>query len=129
MNKQVTKGKPQHELEEKVGTAVQQFLSQQIGENITFVNTQIIDQMVVVRLKGGLCAAEKMLSRNHEGKKLLTELKSRLMTEVKTVLEQIVRNTAEIEITGSYASYDPDREEHIILFACDDTAKMPPENM
>ena len=87
----MTKG----EMEALISKEMIKFQREQLGRGAESAKTYIIDDMVVIRLKGVLTAAEKQLARQEKGKCLVKEIRYQLEEIIRPELEQLIE-----EITG-----------------------------
>ena len=108
--------KVRQEIEAAVSKAMQKFMTHQMGEHPEQVTTQIAGEMIIVRSKGVLPSSERHMTQSHEGKKLICELKTKLMEAVRPVLELLVREIANVGIIAMHSSFDADSNERIEVF-------------
>ena len=87
----MTKG----EIEAKISESMIKFQREQLGRGAESAKTYIIDDMIIVRLKGVLTPAEKQLSRKDKGRALVKEIRYQLEEIIRPELENIIA-----EITG-----------------------------
>jgi uncharacterized protein YbcI len=72
------------------------FQQEQLGRGAEEVKTYIVKDMVIVRLKNVLTAAEEQLALTEHGKSLIKELRYELETLIRPKLERLV-----IDLTGA----------------------------
>jgi len=87
----VTKG----EMEALISSKMIQFQREQLGRGAESAKTYIIDDMIVIRLKGVLTKAEKQLAQEEKGKPLVKEMRYRLEEIIRPELETLIT-----DITG-----------------------------
>lgn len=112
MIKNMTRSKKETEL--VIGQVVAKFFEDQIGEKSEGVITQIVEDTIIVRLKGVLPPMERHLARDKDGGgRLIEELKVQLLEKAKPLLEAVVRNLTGVEVVGTFSSFNIETEEHI----------------
>jgi uncharacterized protein YbcI len=87
------------EIESAVCTAVARFEQEYMGRGPKDINTHLIGDMLIVRLKGVLTGAEQHLVRTvpvEKGRDLLKQVRTQLIETARPSLEAIV-----LEITGT----------------------------
>lgn len=71
------------------------FQREQLGRGAESAKTYIMDDMILIRLKGVLTAAEKQLASQEKGKALIKEMRYQLEEIIRPKLETMIE-----EITG-----------------------------
>ena len=92
------------------------FLKEQMGEQAEAVITQVVGDTIIVRFKGVLPPAERHLAKNQEGKKLIREMKEKLIERAKPLLEVMIQNLTEAEVVDIHSSFDVETGERIEIF-------------
>jgi uncharacterized protein YbcI len=82
-------------LEALISNKMISFQREQLGRGAESAKTYIIDDMIIVRLKGVLTAAEKQLAQQEKGKALVKEMRYQLEEIIRPKLEALI-----IDITG-----------------------------
>ncbi len=82
-------------LEAEISNNMITFQREQLGRGAESAKTYIIDDMIIVRLKGVLTSAESQLAKTEEGKALVKEMRFRLEEIIRPKLEALIE-----EITG-----------------------------
>ena len=72
-------GKSKQEIENEISQMMTKFLKEQMGEEAETVITQVVGDTIIVRFKGVLPPAERHLAKNQEGKRLMREMKEKLI--------------------------------------------------
>lgn len=83
------------EMESMISEAMIKFQKEQLGRGAESAKTYIIDDMIVVRLKGVLTPAERQLACQEKGKSLIKEMRYQLEEIIRPKLETLIT-----EITG-----------------------------
>lgn len=87
--------KTKGQLEAEISVAVTQFEKEHLGRGPKEAKTFIIQDMILIRLKGVLTPAEEKLAREKGGAQLIKEMRLRLIESSRPLLEAILE-----EITG-----------------------------
>lgn len=85
----MTKG----EMEALISSRMIKFQRDQLGRGAESAKTYIIDDMIVIRLKGVLTAAEKQLAQKEKGKSLIKEMRYQLEEIIRPQLEVLIEST------------------------------------
>ncbi|MBN2222039.1 MAG: DUF2294 domain-containing protein [Vallitaleaceae bacterium] len=84
------------QMEALISNSMISFQREQLGRGAESAKTYIIDDMIVIRLKGVLTSAEKQLAQKEKGKALVKEMRYQLEEIIRPKLEQLIE-----EITGA----------------------------
>jgi uncharacterized protein YbcI len=84
----MTKG----EMEALISSSMIKFQRDQLGRGAESAKTYIIDDMIVIRLKGVLTSAEKQLAQKEKGKSLVKEIRYQLEEIIRPDLEELIEN-------------------------------------
>ena len=110
------KSKSKQEIEYAVSEAMIKFLKEQMGEQAEAVVVQVVGDAIIVRFKGIMPPAERLLVKNQEGIKLIKELKEKLIERAKPPLEAMIKNLIDAEVVDIHSSFDPASGERIEIF-------------
>lgn len=108
--------KTKQEIESAVNEAMTKFLKEQMGEQAEVTVVQIAGDSIIVRFKGVLPPAERLLVKNQEGMQLIKELKAKLIERAKPLLESMIKNLIDAEVVDIHSSFDPATGERIEIF-------------
>jgi len=108
--------KSKQQIESAVSEAMSKFLKEQMGEQAEAVISQVVGDTIIVRFKGVLPPAERQLTKNQEGVKLIKELKGKLIERAKPLLETLIRNLTGAEVIDIHSSLDAGTGERIEIF-------------
>jgi uncharacterized protein YbcI len=92
MRQKLSKG----QLEARLGEAISKFEKEYLGRGPAETKAYIVDDMVLVRLKGVLTPAEVHLAKSPDGADLIKRTRLKLVDGAREILEKIV-----FELTGS----------------------------
>ena len=110
-SKAVTKG----ELEAEFTKAIVKFEKDYLGRGPLDARTYLINDMVLVRLRGVLTPAEEKLSENKEGKTLVKDARRQLFETSRPILEGFVKDILETELVDIFSDISTDSGERIIV--------------
>ncbi len=74
------------------------FQREQLGRGAESAKTYIIDDMIIVRLKGVLTAAEKQLAQQEKGKALVKEMRYQLEEIIRPKLERLIEEIVGMKV-------------------------------
>ncbi len=108
--------KLKQEVEFEISQAMAKFFKEHLGEETEAAIVQIAGDAIIIRFKGVLPPAERLLVKNQEGMKLIKELKEKLIERAKPLLEVIIKNLINAEVVDIHSSFDPGTGERIEIF-------------
>ena len=88
--------KTKGELEAEISEAIIKFEKEYMGRGPDETKTHIVDDMILVRLKGVLTPAEKQLAKTEDeskGRSLIKQVRVELLEKGRMLLETIIRDT------------------------------------
>ncbi|MFH1386375.1 MAG: DUF2294 domain-containing protein [bacterium] len=112
MNKK-TKG----QTEDEISKAFIKFEQEYMGRGPKEVRAFLIQDMVLVRLKGVLTLAEQQLAKSQEGKLLIKQVRIRLLEDAKVLLEQIIADITGAKVISLHTDISTSVGERVIIFA------------
>lgn len=104
------------ELEDKISNAMVKFHKEQFGRGAESARTYIIDDMVLVRLRGVLTPAEKQLAHNQEGQKLIKEFRYHIEEICRPQLEQLIQDITGATVVSLHCDISTKTGERIDVF-------------
>jgi uncharacterized protein YbcI len=105
------------EVEAEISEAMVKFEVEYMGRGPKEVRSFIIEDMVLVRLKGVLTQAEQQLAKSSEGVDLIKMLRTTLIKNARPVLFQVIGDICGIQPISLYTDISAARSERIIVFA------------
>ena len=94
-----------------------QFEIDYMGRGPKETRTYIVEDMVVVRLKGVLTPAEQQLTKTAEGAELIKKMRSTLIEKAKPLLYRVIGDIISVKIVDLYTDISIVSGERIIVFA------------
>jgi uncharacterized protein YbcI len=107
------------EQEAEISQAVTRFEKEFMGRGPLETKTYIIDDLVVVRLKGVLTQSEmKLAESDHQrGRYLLKQVRQQLIDHGRPMLEAVVRDILGVEVRSLHTDISTKTGERIIVFS------------
>ena len=112
MSLRQTKG----QMEAQIATAITQFEREHIGRGPTEVRTWIIQDLVLVRLKGVLTPAEEKLARDPEGHRLVKDVRRQLLEGSRSILDELILDLTGVQVISLHSDICIETGERIIVF-------------
>ncbi len=112
----MTKEKSKGMIEAEICEAVIRFEKEYMGRGPSDARAYIIDDMILVRLKGVLTKGEEQLSRNDQGFLLVKELRTKLLENARPLLEAIVYDVTGLKVRSLHTDISTATGERVILF-------------
>ncbi|NIW48374.1 MAG: DUF2294 family protein [Gammaproteobacteria bacterium] len=107
----MTKG----ELEARFTKEIVKFEKEYLGRGPLDARTYLINDMVVVRLRGVLTPAEEKLAENKEGRVLVKDARRQLFETSRSILEGFVMEILDTELVDLYSDISTESGERMIV--------------
>ncbi|WP_434797704.1 DUF2294 domain-containing protein [Terrisporobacter vanillatitrophus] len=111
----MTKG----QVESKISEVISKFEIEQMGRGPEKIRTIILQDMIVIRLKGFLSMSEKNLSRNKEGVELIKKVRTSLFENAREEFEETIKSVIDVNIISTYSDVSTKTGEKIIAIILD----------
>ena len=108
--------KTKGEIEAQISNAIIRFEKEYMGRGPKETKTYIIDDMILVRLKGVLTPAEEHLSQTDEGSDLVKKARVNLLERAWALLENIVLDITGCKIQSLHSDISTKTGERLIIF-------------
>jgi uncharacterized protein YbcI len=111
--------KTQGEIESAVSDGMSRFEQEYMGRGPKDVRAHLIDDLVVVRLKGVLTAAEQHLVRTlaaEKGRDLLKQVRSHLIETARPTMEAMVQGITGVKVISMHHDISTMTGEEVVLF-------------
>jgi len=112
---QKTKG----QLESEISVEITKFEKEHFGRGPQEVRTFIIQDMILIRLKGILTPAEISLASTEEGIQLVKQLRRRLIESSRGLIEKIIEEKVNSKIVTLHTDISVRRGERVIVIGLD----------
>lgn len=107
----MTKG----QAEARISEAVSKFEIEYMGRGPKQIRTFIIQDMIIVRLKGFLSQSERKLAENPQGVELLKKVRVMLFEGARTYLDELIKDVLDIDIVSTHSDVSTKTGEKIIV--------------
>lgn len=111
--------KTKGEIEAEVSRAIVQFEIDYMGRGPKEVRTHIIEDMLVVRLKGVLTPAEEQLTKTADGSELVKKMRAILIDKARPLLYQVVGAISGAKIVDLHTDISTASNERLFVFILD----------
>lgn len=108
--------KTKHHVEAQISEAVTKLERTQTGREPQQVKSYIIEDMVVIRLKGILTHIEQQLAKHPEGIDLIKRCRVCLIEKAQNIFKKIIHNLLNVEVVAFYADISTKMNEGTIIF-------------
>ena len=105
------------EIEAEISRAIVQFEIDYMGRGPKETRAYIIEDMVVVRLKGVLTPAEEQLTKSVDGKELVKKMRATLIDKARPLLYQAVGDITGTKILDLHTDISTESGERVFVFA------------
>ena len=104
------------EIEAALANAIIQFEKDHLGRGPVESRVYIIDDMILVRLRGVLTPAESKLALNPEGHELIKQVRRQLLEGSRSILEAIVLEKTGCQVVSLHTDISVKTGERIMVF-------------
>ena len=111
--------KTKGQLEAEISNAVTQFEREHLGRGPKETHTYIMQDMILIRLKGVLTPAEKNLAKTADGARLIKRLRLSLIENSRSLLENIITDTTGAKLKSLHSDISSHTGERVLVFVLD----------
>lgn len=114
------KPKTRGEIEAEVSEALIKFEREYMGRGPEEARTYIIDDLIIIRLRGVLTPAEKQLVKSegtHHGRSLIKQVRMELIEKARPLLEVLVQDITGESVRSLHTDISTVTGERIIIFS------------
>ncbi|MBI3606843.1 MAG: DUF2294 family protein [Nitrospirae bacterium] len=104
------------QVEAEIGNALIQFEKDFMGRGPKETRAYVIEDMVLVRLKGVLTPAEQQLAKNNAGTDLIKQIRSNLLEQARELLSGTIEKITGLKVISLYTDISTKTGERVILF-------------
>ena len=108
--------KTKGEIEAEISRAIVQFEIDYMGRGPKEARVYIVEDLVVVRLKGVLTPAEEQLTKSIDGKELVKKMRATLIDKARPLLYQVVGDITGTKILDLYTDISTESGERVFVF-------------
>ena len=111
------------QLEAEISKAMIRFKREQLGRGPADIRTQIVQDLVIVRMADMLTTAERTLVRAG-GEELLKQVRAKLLASEHEALDRLLWEVTGCEVVSIYSDLNPETGERIIVFVLRESPKV-----
>jgi uncharacterized protein YbcI len=111
-----TDKKTKGQIEDETSKAFIKFEQEYMGRGPKEVKAFLIQDMVLLRLKGVLTPAEQQLAKSQEGKMLIKQVRVRLLEDAKVLLGKIIADITGTRVISMHTDISTSVGERVIIF-------------
>ena len=104
------------EIEAAISLAMARFIEEQMGECPRKVETSVMKDVIIVRVKTILIPAERYMVRYQKGSETIRELKIKLMERAKPLLDVMIKNLTSADIIDIHSDVCVETGERVEIF-------------
>ncbi len=114
--------KTKGQIEAEISDAITRFEKEYMGRGPTETQAYLVDDMVVVRLRGVLTPAEQQLAKADDpsrGRRLIKEVRGELLESARMLLAQVVHDITGRGVVSLHTDISVTVGERVIIFTLD----------
>ena len=111
--------KTRGEIEAEICRAIVQFEIDYMGRGPKETCAYIVEDLVVVRLKGVLTPAEEQLTKSIEGKELVKKMRATLIDRARPLLYRVVGDITGTKVLDLHTDISTESGERVFVFSLD----------
>jgi uncharacterized protein YbcI len=104
------------QVEAAISNGLIQFEKEYLGRGPLECKTYIIDDMVLIRLKGVLTPAEQQLAKNVQGTDLIKKMRSNLLEQGRGLLTVLIEEITSRKVVSLHTDISTKTGERVIIF-------------
>lgn len=106
-------------LEDKISSSMISFQKEQLGRGGESAKAFVLDDMIVIRMKGVLTPAEKQLANQEKGKALVKEMRYQLEELIRPKLERLIEDITGLKVVSLHNDISTKTGERIDVIILD----------
>jgi len=108
--------KKKGQVEAEISNAMVQFEKEYMGRGPIETKTYVIDDMILVRLKGVLTPAEQQLAKNPTGTELIKKIRANLLEQARALLVETIEKIVPVKVINLHTDISTKTGERVIIF-------------
>lgn len=108
--------KSKGQMEADISNAITKFELEYMGRGPKETKTYIVDDMILVRLKGVLTDAEKHLTKTQEGRDLIKKVRATMLESAKDLLARVIGDITGADVISLHTDISTHTGERVIIF-------------
>lgn len=113
--------KTKGQIEAEVSNAMTKFELEYMGRGPKETKTFIIEDMVIVRLKGVLTDAERHLTKTQEGRDLVKKVRATMLESARDLLSRVIKDIVGVGVTSLHTDISTNTGERMIIFTLEES--------
>jgi uncharacterized protein YbcI len=113
--------KTRGQVEAEITKALIQFEKDFMGRGPMECRAHIIEDMILLRLKGVLTPAEQQLAKNPAGTELIKKVRANLLEQARATLVEAIEKIVPVKVTGLHTDISTKTGERVIIFTLSDS--------
>ncbi|NKE72619.1 DUF2294 domain-containing protein [Candidatus Manganitrophus noduliformans] len=109
--------KTKGQVEAEISNAIIQFEKDYMGRGPKETQAYIINDMILLRLKGVLTPAEQQLAKNPEGTNLIKQVRSNLLEQGRGLLSELIEKMTGLKVISLHTDISTKSGERVIIFS------------
>lgn len=110
--------KTKGQIEAQISSWITSFEKEQLGRGPTEVRTFIIQDIILIRIKGVLTPAEKNLAKEIDGSRLVKQVRERLIEGSRKIIEGSIGKIVGSKITSLQSDISTDTGDRFFVCTC-----------
>ena len=111
--------KTKGQLEADISALITKFEKEHLGRGPKEVRTFIIQDLILVRLKGILTPAEEKLVSEVDGAQIVKQIRRRLIESSRSILEKLIEENIDAKVISLHTDISSRTGERVIIFGMD----------
>ncbi|MBI5192135.1 MAG: DUF2294 domain-containing protein [Nitrospirae bacterium] len=111
-----TRVKSKGQMEAEISNAITKFELEYMGRGPKETKTYIVDDIILVRLKGVLTDAEKHLTKTQEGRDLIKKVRATMLESAKDLLARVIGDITGVDVISLHTDISTHTGERVIMF-------------
>ena len=110
------------QLEAEISDAITKFEREYMGRGPADARTYLVEDMVIVRLRGVLTPAEQQLAKAEDparGRRLIKEVRDELIESARVLLEAVIKDLTGCDVVSMHTDISTSIGERVIIFVLD----------
>jgi uncharacterized protein YbcI len=108
--------KTKNEVEAEISAAIGRFEVEYMGRGPKEARSHIVEDLILVRLKGVLTPAEQQLSTSAEGVELIKDMRSRLRENAKAEFSRVIGDATGVAVRDILTDISTASNERVFVF-------------
>lgn len=109
--------KTKGQIEAEINNAMTRFEVEYMGRGPKETKTYVVDDLVIVRLKGVLTDAEKHLTKTLEGRELIKKVKATMLENARELLSKVIKDIIRVDVISMHTDISTYTGERVIIFS------------